>query len=56
MTRYEPGPRRRLILQMKKEGMKPRDIATALGVSTSAIYDHLRELRRRGLLEEAKSA
>ena len=56
MPTYEPGPRRRIILQMTKDGMTAREIARTLDLSTTTVYDHLRELRRRGLLEEAKSA
>ena len=50
---YEPGPRRRLVLQLTREGKSPREVALILNLSTERVYQHIRELRRRGLLDEA---
>jgi transposase len=53
MTKYEPGPRRALVLAMAREGKSAREIARTLDLSMTTTYEHLRELERRGLLAKA---
>lgn len=44
-------PTRQRVLRMTKDGLTPRQIALALGISTQAVYQHLARLRKEGLLE-----
>ena len=53
---YEPGPRRKLVLQLTQEGKTPREVAAILNLSTERVYQHIRELRERGLLEKVKAS
>lgn len=42
------APARYRVRQMTAQGLKPREIAMALGVSTQAVYKHLKAIRNHG--------
>jgi DNA-binding MarR family transcriptional regulator len=48
---YEPGPKRRIVLELSREGKSVREIADLLKMSTQNVYRHLDALRERGLLD-----
>jgi DNA-binding CsgD family transcriptional regulator len=45
-----------VVLAHTKRGLRPREIALLLGISTQAVYQHLDRLRRDGELPEEASA
>lgn len=46
-----PGPARTRVLELHREGMNPRQIANAMGISTQRVYQHLTALRAQGLIK-----
>ena len=46
------GETRQMVLRHTKKGLGPREIALITGISTQAVYQHLRALRAAGELEE----
>lgn len=47
------GETRRLVKRRYEQGCSVREIATFVGVSTQAVYEHLKRLREAGELKEA---
>lgn len=47
-----PGRTQALVLKHTLAGMYPRQVASRLGISTQAVYKHLRSLRASGELPE----
>lgn len=43
------GPQQQRVLAMTRGGMKPREIAGALGITTQAVYLLLGKLRAKGI-------
>lgn len=50
-TKYVPGPQRSRVLELRRRGLSGVAIARVLGISHQVVYDHLKELRRRGVLD-----
>lgn len=54
--RQEPDlSKRQRVKELTEQGLKPRQIALVLGISTQAVYQHLQKLRDAGELREAAS-
>lgn len=46
------GPTRTRVLELWNAGLNGMEIARTLRISHQRVYDHLKELRRRALIEE----
>jgi predicted ArsR family transcriptional regulator len=51
-----PGQTREQVRRLYAEGITVRQIAAVLGISTQAVYTHLRTLRRSGAVLEPQEA
>lgn len=54
-ARYPAGETRNTVKRLVLAGISPRTIGIELGISTSAVYQHIAHLRKAGELEEAAS-
>jgi DNA-binding NarL/FixJ family response regulator len=55
-TEASLGPRRRRVLELRREGQSVRAIARELEMSTQRVYQHMAILRERGFLPEREEA